>query len=52
VRREFAKLRTIIESRSTPFKEVEVITNSPEAKTFFEALLKEVGVPGKVRVEP
>jgi hypothetical protein len=50
VRSEFTKLRKIIESGSTPFKQVEVITNSLEAKSFFEALLKELRVPGKVRV--
>lgn len=52
VRDELRRARTIIESRSTPFKNVEIITNSPDAKRFFEGLLKEMRVPGNVRVEP
>jgi hypothetical protein len=52
VRDELRRARTIIESRSTPFKGVEIITNSPNAKRFFEGLLKEMRVPGNVRVEP
>jgi hypothetical protein len=51
-REELRKVRTIIESGSTPFKSVEVITNSPEAKRLFEAMLKESRVPGTVRFEP
>jgi hypothetical protein len=46
------KIRTIIESGSTPFKSVEIITNSPEAQEFFQGLLKETRVPGIVRLEP
>jgi hypothetical protein len=52
VRRELAKVRTIIESGSTPFKEIEIVTNSPEAKKFFEGLLKQMRVRGNVRFEP
>ena len=52
VRNELGRARTIIESRSTPFKSIEIITNSPVAKKFFEGLLKESRVPGNVRLEP
>jgi hypothetical protein len=52
VQLQLTKLRTIIESGSTPFKDVEIVTNSPKAKTFFEGLIKETGVPGQVRFNP
>lgn len=52
VRSELARVRTIIASGATPFKNIEIITNSPQAKKFFEGLLKEMRVPGKVRLEP
>ena len=51
-RDELDRARKIVRSGSTPFKSIEVITNSPDAKRFFEGLLKEMRVPGKVRVEP
>jgi hypothetical protein len=46
-----AKVRTILKSGETPFKSVEVVTNLPEAKSAFEAMLKELSVPGTVRLE-
>jgi hypothetical protein len=52
VRSELGKLRTIIESGSTPFNDVEIVTNSPDAKKLFGGLLKEMRVPGNVRLEP
>ncbi len=52
VRNEFMRIRKIIESQSTPFKSVEIITNSAEAKAHFEAMLKELVVPGTVRLAP
>jgi hypothetical protein len=52
IRRQLRKVRTIVESGSTPFKDVEIITNSPRAKKFFEGLLKEVGAPGRVILKP
>jgi hypothetical protein len=52
VRGELIRMRTVIESGSTPLKSVEIITNSEEAKTMFKAMLKEVSVPGTVHVEP
>lgn len=52
VRRDLTKIRTIIKSGASPFKSVEIITNSPEAKKAFENMLKELSVPGTVRLEP
>lgn len=43
---------TIIKSGSTPFKSVEVITNTPGSKTLFEKMLREIGLPGTVRLAP
>jgi hypothetical protein len=48
--RELRCLRQIIRSGESPFKSVEIITNTPESKALFEGLLKEVGVPGTVRL--
>jgi hypothetical protein len=52
VRDDLTRARTIIKSGKTPFKSIEIITNSPEAKSAFEAMLKELSVPGTVRLEP
>jgi hypothetical protein len=49
-RKKLQKVRTIIRSGETPFKSIELITNTPESKALFEGLLKEVGVPGTVRL--
>ena len=49
-RDELRRLRQIIRSGETPFKSVEIITNTPESKALFETLLKEFGVPGIVRI--
>jgi hypothetical protein len=51
-RGELTRMRKIIESGSTPFTSVEIITNTPESKAMFEAVLKELSVPGTVRLEP
>jgi hypothetical protein len=51
VREELRKAHTIIRSGETPFKSVEIITNSPESKKLFEKMLKESGVRGTVRLE-
>jgi hypothetical protein len=48
--KELAELRTIIRSGETPFKSVEIITNTAESKALFEGMLKEAGVPGTVRL--
>ena len=52
VRRDLMRIRTIIKSGASPFKSVEIVTNSPEAKKAFEAMLEELGVPGIVRLAP
>jgi hypothetical protein len=49
-RDELFRVREIIRSGRTPFKSFEIITNTPESKAFFEGLLKEYHVPGKVRL--
>jgi hypothetical protein len=49
-RDELQRARTIIESGETPFKSIEIITNTPQSKALFEGILKEVGVPGTVRL--
>jgi hypothetical protein len=50
VRDELRRTRTIIQSGETPFKSIEIITNTPQSKALFEGILKEVGVPGSVRL--
>jgi hypothetical protein len=50
VRNELQRARTIIRSGETPFKSIEIITNTPESKALFEGMLKEMEVPGKVRL--
>jgi hypothetical protein len=49
---ELQKARTIIESGATPFKSIEIITNSREAKSLFEEMLRQHSLPGSVRFEP
>jgi hypothetical protein len=49
-RKQLDKMRSIIRSGETPFKSIEIITNTPESKALFESMLKEVGVPGTVRL--
>jgi hypothetical protein len=49
-REKLERLRTIIRSGETPFKSIEIITNTPESKALFEGLLKDVGIPGTVRL--
>jgi hypothetical protein len=46
------KAATIIRSGSTPFKSIEIVTNTPESKALFEKMLREIGLPGTVRVAP
>jgi hypothetical protein len=43
-------LKKIIESGETPFKSVEIITNTPESKLFFERMMNLLEVPGTVRL--
>ena len=49
-REELKKVRTIFESGATPFKSVEIITNSAKSKKLFEGLLRESHVRGTVRI--
>ncbi len=46
------KAATIIKSGSTPFKSIEIITNTAGSKALFESLLREIGLHGTVRVAP
>lgn len=50
IRDEFTRLGQIIHSGETPFKSVEIITNTPESKLFFERMLNLFEVPGTVRL--
>ena len=52
VRDELRRVRAIIESGETPFTEIEIITNTEAARPVFEGLLRELGLPGRVRVAP
>jgi hypothetical protein len=47
---QLTRLRRIIRSGETPFKSVEIITNTPESKAFFERMLNVFEVPGTVRL--
>ena len=51
-RNRLNKAATIIKSGSTPFKSVEIITNTPGSKALFEKMLREIGLPGTVRLAP
>ena len=46
------RARKIIDSGSTPFRSVEIITNTPGSRKLFEDMLKEINLPGTVRLEP
>jgi hypothetical protein len=46
------KAVAILKSGSTPFKSVEIITNTAGSKALFENMLKEIGLPGTVRLAP
>lgn len=50
IRNQLGRMRTIIRSGETPFKSVEIITNTPESKLFFERMLKLFEIPGTVRL--
>ncbi len=51
-RGELERIRAIIDSGTTPFKSLEIITNNLESKSLFEGLLKEMKIRGSVRFEP
>lgn len=50
IRKQLMRMRQIIRSGETPFKSVEIITNTPESKAFFERMLKLFEIPGTVRI--
>lgn len=50
IRNQFTRFKKIIESGETPFKSVEIITNTPESKLFFERMMELFEVPGTVRL--
>jgi hypothetical protein len=52
VRDELERYRDIALSPDTPMRGVEVVTNDPRAVANLEALMRELGVPGRVVVRP
>ena len=52
IRKEFSNYAAIIRDPTSPAVALEVITNEPRAVAFFEALLQELGIPGRVVVLP
>jgi hypothetical protein len=52
VRGEFERMSKIIGDPGNPLTSVEVIVNNAEARPFFEGLLKEYQIPGRVAVKP
>ena len=52
VREEFRKYKILVDSPSVPFNEVEVIVNTDLTVDYFESLLEEFNIPGRVRVAP
>jgi uncharacterized protein YukE len=51
-RDEFLRYQKVIESEGTPARFLEVITNDARAKPYFERLMREEGVRGRVIVIP
>ena len=49
---ELRRYAAVILDPATPAVELELITNEARAVPFFEALMKEVGVPGRVVIRP
>jgi hypothetical protein len=49
---EFARYAAVIKDPDTPVMGLEVIVNDGRAVPFFEALLKQFGIPGEVVVRP
>lgn len=52
VREQFQRYAAIIRDLRSPAVSLEVITNDSRAVPFFEALLKDLGIPGEVVVRP
>jgi hypothetical protein len=49
---QFGRYAAVIRDPATPAVGLEVITNEARAAAYFEALMKEAGVPGRVTVSP
>ena len=45
---EIERIGIVIRDSDTPFNSLEVITNHPDARSFFESLLEEFDLPGRV----
>jgi hypothetical protein len=52
VREQFQRYAAVIRDLRSPTVALEVITNDSRAVPFFEALLRELGIPGEVVVRP
>lgn len=45
---EFQRIANVINDPDNPFESLEIITNHPEAKAFFEELLQQLNIPASV----
>jgi hypothetical protein len=52
IRDEFRRYGNVIKDPNAPLIELEVLVNDSGAVAFFESLMKEFGIPGKVVVQP
>ncbi len=48
IRNEIKRIGIVIGDSGNPFNSLEVITNHPGSQSFFEGLLKEFDIPGRV----
>ncbi len=48
VRYEIERIGIVIRDSDNPFNSLEVITNHPDSQSFFESLLEEFDIPGRV----
>jgi hypothetical protein len=51
VKNEFGRIKSIIDDPKNPLSKVEVITNDTRAQKFFENLMKELDINGKVIIK-
>ena len=49
---EFRRYAAVVADPKTPAASLEVTVNDAQAKPYFEALLKQFSIPGKVVVKP
>ncbi|MGH9151099.1 MAG: restriction endonuclease fold toxin-2 domain-containing protein [Acidimicrobiales bacterium] len=52
IRGRLVKYRAVLDDPSNPVKVLKIVTNDPAAAGFFEAQMRDLGVPGYVRLEP